>query len=291
MEEIEFEVGEKYENMKGIFEVIAIRRDSMDIRWEDGEEISTPIDLQQRILKRMQHEKELEAEKIAKKAKKAKAAAARGGKPFTGLQENDFSDTVSKTKWRGRGQIGGAVAHQIKSKQFKFNSWAVLRKPEVRWLDVKRQKQENLSLQVKFYTRVEADSLCFGIHIPTADPSDSGKTDWIALQKWLDRPENNARLLERFASHGLFLFDLGRKGFSGTLEADKDQWMHRSEKSETPVTSLNGFLSGIDNPGKMDLRIEKRMAKEDAIEKKQSVADDIARLFEILLPVYTAAAT
>ena len=73
MDEIRFEVGGKYENMKGVFEVIAMRRDSMDIRWESGEEISTPIELQQRILERMQHEKEMEEAKALQKAKKAKA--------------------------------------------------------------------------------------------------------------------------------------------------------------------------------------------------------------------------
>ena len=133
MEKIKFEVGEKYENMKGVFEVIAIRRDSMDIRWEDGEEISTPIDLQQRIIERMQYEKEAAAEQLAQKAKKSKGSSR--GTQFNGLEENDFSNSVSKTTWRGRGQIGGAVAQRFKSEAFTFKSWAVLRKPEVRWLD------------------------------------------------------------------------------------------------------------------------------------------------------------
>ena len=73
MDEIRFEVGGKYENMKGVYEVIAIRRDSMDIRWENGEEITTPIELQQRIIERMRHEKEMEEAKALKKAKKSKA--------------------------------------------------------------------------------------------------------------------------------------------------------------------------------------------------------------------------
>ena len=68
-EAIRFVVGEKYENMKGTFEVIAIHRDQMDIRWENGEEISTPIALQQRIIERMQHEKEMEAEQEAQQKK------------------------------------------------------------------------------------------------------------------------------------------------------------------------------------------------------------------------------
>jgi len=106
-DQIRFEVGEKYENMKGVFEVIAIRRDSMDIRWEDGEEISTPIDLQQRIIERMQHEKEMAEALVLQKLKKAKAAASKSGKQFAGLEDTDFSNSVSKTVWRGRGQLGG----------------------------------------------------------------------------------------------------------------------------------------------------------------------------------------
>ena len=74
-EEIKFEIGEKYENMKGEYEVLAIRRDSMDIRWEDGEEISTSIDLQRRIIERMEFEKELEIIQAAQKLKKAKASS------------------------------------------------------------------------------------------------------------------------------------------------------------------------------------------------------------------------
>ena len=90
MQEIQFEVGGKYENMKGVFEVIAIHRDSMDIRWENGEEITTPIELQQRIIERMEHEKEMEEAKAKQKAKKAKAASSKAGKQFSGLEESDF---------------------------------------------------------------------------------------------------------------------------------------------------------------------------------------------------------
>ena len=121
-EEIKFEIGEKYENMKGAYEVLAIRRDSMDIRWEDGEEVSTSIELQKRIIERMQFEKELEITQAAQNIKKAKASTSKGGKHFAGLEDSDFSNTVSKTSWRGRGQLGGAVALRLKNKQFKFNS-------------------------------------------------------------------------------------------------------------------------------------------------------------------------
>ena len=291
-EETKFEVGEKYENMKGIFEVLAIRRDSMDIRWEDGEEITTPIDLQQRIIDRMRFEKELEIAQKAQKAKKAKAAASKGGKHFEGLEDTDFSNSVSKTTWRGRGQLGGAVALRLKNKRFKFNSWAVLRKPEVSWLDVTRQKQADIKLQAKFYARVEEANLFFGVHIPAPDPSATEMCDWHALMAWLEKPENDSWLNKQCSSHDLSLCDLSKQGFTGTVEARDGKWVQLGpEEKEVAVASLSAFLVASANSGVVDLRIEKKLPKNDAIEKKQSIASDMATLFENLMPVYTAAAS
>ena len=58
MTHIEFEVGEKYENMKGIYEVLSIDRNTMHIRWESGEEITTTVALQSRIIMRMKQDPE-----------------------------------------------------------------------------------------------------------------------------------------------------------------------------------------------------------------------------------------
>lgn len=291
-EETKFEVGEKYENMKGIFEVLAIRRDSMDIRWEDGEEITTPIDLQQRIIERMRFEKELEIAQKAQKAKKAKASASKGGKHFEGLEDTDFSNTVSKTTWRGRGQLGGAVALRLKNKLFKFNSWAVLRKPEVNWLDITRQKQADLKLQAKFYARVEEASLFFGVHIPAPDPTAAEKSDWHLLMAWLEKPENDSWLNKQCSSHDLYLCDLSKQGFTGTVNPKDGKWVQCGpDEKETAVASLSAFLVAAARSGAVDLRIEKKLPKGDAIEKKQSIAGEMSTLFENLMPVYTAAAS
>ena len=72
MENIKFEVGETYENVKGEYEVVSIHRDSMVIRWEDGSEATTTVDLQRRILERMAYEKDVEEQKKAKTTKKKK---------------------------------------------------------------------------------------------------------------------------------------------------------------------------------------------------------------------------
>jgi hypothetical protein len=72
-EMIDFKVGQEYENMKGVYEVISINGNSMNIRWENGVQTSTPIDLQCRILERMQREKqEIDEKNIENQSKKAK---------------------------------------------------------------------------------------------------------------------------------------------------------------------------------------------------------------------------
>lgn len=58
MSHVKFEVGEKYENMKGVYEVLSINRNNMRIRWENGEEIDTTVSMQSRIIMRMRREQE-----------------------------------------------------------------------------------------------------------------------------------------------------------------------------------------------------------------------------------------
>jgi len=76
--EFEFTVDEQYENEKGIFTVVSIDKQDMVIRWQNGEKITTNIDLQARIQKRKQREKIIrEAEDNATKSrprKKSKTA-------------------------------------------------------------------------------------------------------------------------------------------------------------------------------------------------------------------------
>ncbi len=70
MVDIDFTVGEKYENMKGTYEVVTIRGEAMRIRWDDGEEVTTTRTLQTQIIHRMQMERE--AVEKSKKPKKRK---------------------------------------------------------------------------------------------------------------------------------------------------------------------------------------------------------------------------
>lgn len=73
MPDIKFEVGSVYENMKGAYEVVSIHRNTMVIRWANGIEMTTTVDLQQRILERMSHEKEVSLARAQTKPKSSKS--------------------------------------------------------------------------------------------------------------------------------------------------------------------------------------------------------------------------
>lgn len=73
--DFEFEVGASYQNMKGVFEVVSIQRNRMVIRWADGVELTTSVDLQKRIIERMSYEEQAlqqARDKIQAKKKKRK---------------------------------------------------------------------------------------------------------------------------------------------------------------------------------------------------------------------------
>lgn len=58
MSPVTFEVGNRYENMKGPYVVLAVEGNVMRIKWEDGEEMTTSTVMQRRILERLEQERQ-----------------------------------------------------------------------------------------------------------------------------------------------------------------------------------------------------------------------------------------
>lgn len=78
---VDFEVGKKYKNRKGTYEVLAIDGDSMQIKWKNEEVAATTVTLQSRIIEHIQREisdlaliKAKVASKVESPRKKARAA-------------------------------------------------------------------------------------------------------------------------------------------------------------------------------------------------------------------------
>lgn len=84
-----FRVGERYENRKGVFEVLALDGTNMTIRWDTGEQAISPIELQAKILRNIERER---AEAVPKSGYRPPRSY---GELFTGLHPEDFSEDVT----------------------------------------------------------------------------------------------------------------------------------------------------------------------------------------------------
>lgn len=294
IEKIDFNVGHKYENMKGVYEVISISGDSMIIRWENGEQTSTPIDLQRKIIERMQREKEeRDIKKIQNEPKKPKHKnnkfTSKHGAKFKGFKESDFKKNVTETNWRSRSCLGGAVTERLYSDRFNFNSWAVYRMPAIHWKDVKHRGRDDIWLQAKFIAQVDENYLYYGFYIERSDNPTDVKNDWNTFISWLKDAKNESWLNEIVSEHNLGIYDLEENSFSGTIKSFNEKWkIHNNKIHSEGMLSLSNFLDKLPKKCWIDLHIAKKVSKDEVLIKGEKIADDISALFEILMPLYEA---
>jgi hypothetical protein len=96
---MEFKVGERYTNEKGVFEVLSVQGGTMVLQFENGEQISSNIDLQSRIQERRAWEQREREKKAAAGAAKPRTTAARkAAKSSAGPQPEDTKESVDTSK-------------------------------------------------------------------------------------------------------------------------------------------------------------------------------------------------
>lgn len=286
---IVFEVDGQYENEKGVFTVVSIQRDEMVIRWENGEEIVTEIDLQRRIAERRQREKydaELKAKAAAKPARKSKAAAEKA--QFGGFAPTDFKKSASGTTWRSRSQLGKAVIQNIKATGLKLNSWAFGRKPEMHVQDVKHRGSEANDDQARFFVRLDPATLYFGFRVSRPQSDADSQKDWDAVTKWLADEKNEETLHELAVKAKLTACDQ-RSPADKTWQPAEKGWQAENAKGAEPKETLVAWIDDTPAGEGFDLEIATSLAKDEAVSSGPKIAAKIGELFSQLLPLYKAA--
>ncbi len=289
MNQIEFEVGGKYENMKGTYEVLSINDDTMQIRWETGEEAETDIDFQRRIIERMEFEQQ---QLVEKKAKKARKASGGGRVKFEGLKESDFSKKVSGTIWRRRSCLGGAVKVFSESDRLDIKSWSIARKPMIQWADVRHRNSDIFNYQGKFFVRLNEDHLYCGYCIERSKKAEKNLGDWDIFLSWLADNENEQHLKDLAFDRNLVIYQLNKDGdIAWKIQSINGEWRMNKKGQEKTLDSLSDFLNKMsEGLRRIDLQIAKTFEKKDVIEKGIGIADDISAIFESLFPIYKASA-
>ncbi|MBW1770412.1 MAG: hypothetical protein JRJ17_04485 [Deltaproteobacteria bacterium] len=287
MTDIEFKIGQEYENMKGVYKVLEVSRDSMRICWESGEEVTTTVALQSRIVERVHHELALIRGKRGGKSKKPQLPEYVN--KFEGLKEDDFSEDGVGATWRHYDGLGGAVAVRLKSDKFDITSWPRYGLPEIYWADLNHWRHNDCRLQAKFFARLDESRLYCGFCVERSDQEEDTKKDWNAFIAWLKNAENDSLLNKVASKHDLSICDVKEQGaFAGTIRSAGGKWLLSNKGDEQEIESLGDFLDSLTDSTWVDLQITQIVEKDEVVPRGVEIADDIARLFELLMPLYEA---
>ena len=289
MTDIKFKIGQEHENMKGVYKVLAIDKDAMCIRWENGEEVTTPVALQSRIIERMHRERALTKAKRGGKRKLPQPS--QYASEFEGLKEEDFSEDVAGATWRHYDRLGGAVAVRLNSDKFDIASWPSYGLSAVHWDDLNHRRHDEFRLQAKFFARLDENRLYFGLYIERSNQEKDAKDDWNAFIAWLRDAKNDSWLNKVVYENDLSIYDMKEEGaFTGTIMSAGGNWRLLNEGQEQEVESLADFLDDMTDSTWVDLQIAKIVEKDEVVTRGVEIADDIGRLFEMLMPLYEASA-
>jgi len=289
MTDIKFKIGQEHENMKGVYKVLAIDRDAMCICWEDGEEITTTVALQNRIIERMHQELALIRGNRGKKSKQAHFP--KYISKFEGLKEDDFSKDVAGATWRHYDSLGGAVAVRLNSDQFEIASWPRYGLSAINWADLNHRHQDDFRLLANFFARLDENCLYFGLDIERSNQAMDAQDDWNPFIAWLRDVKNDSWLNKVLSKHDFSIYDMDKEGScTGTIMSAGGKWQWRlfNEGQEQEIESLADFLDDQTDSTRVDLQIAKIIEKDEVVTRGVEIADDIARMFEMLMPLYEA---
>ena len=287
--EIEFKVDEQYENEKGLFKVISIDKNQMVIRWENGEEICTDIELQRNIAERRRWEAQRRNAEAEVKTKASRKSASRGKKSiFSGFSTGDFKERAAGTTWRSRSQLGGAVTSKIDTSRFKFNSWAFQNYSEMHVKDAACHDPGKADHQARFFVRVDKQALFYGFRVTRPDGNALSGSDWQLFAEWA-RQEENERLLHTLSiKDGLAVRNLADPS-AGILKASEKGWSLYAGDQPTGNDTLAQYVDDTTESEPFDMELSVAVEKDKAIERGGDIAADIAQLFTHMLPLYHAA--
>jgi hypothetical protein len=288
MTDIEFKIGQEHENMKGAYKVLEVSRDAIRICWETGEEISTPAPLQNRIIERMDRERTLIRAKKSKKSKRLKIPEL--VRDFEGLKEDDFTEDVGGATWRYHDGLGGAVAVRLNSDRFDMTSWPRYGLSEVHWADLNHRHHSDFRPQAKLFARLDENRLYVGLDIGRSNEEEDSNDDWNAFLAWLRDAENETWLHKFVSEQDLSIYDIEGEAFAGNITSDGGKWRLSNKGKEQEIESLAGFLESLTDSTWVGLQIAKIVEKDEVVPRGVEIADDIAQLFEALMPLYEASA-
>jgi len=283
-----FEIGGKYRNNNGSYEVKSINGDKMVIVYDDGQEQLNSVALMRRVWER------LERERISPPVEERPTRGGRTTPRFDGLAESDFKDNVTGTHWRARTQLGGALMHRLteKSKR-RFQSYAIYRWPEVHIVMPERYDPARKVRQAKFLFRLDPQMARYALYIEkSSDPMDE-TWDWLRFRQAIGERPWQERLERVLQSQGMSLeaFSWQKETAVCVLRLVVDATGLRQTVPQDSPTTWDAVLDFLDSQPTdqwCDVYVGSQSGKQDALSKRAGIAEVACDAYEPLIPLYDA---
>lgn len=289
-----FEIGGKYRNRLGEYEVVELKGDRMVIRYVDGTIQENSAKLQARILQNMQAEVQLRQARKERQAR-SRRQPQRAGQALC-LHEVDFQEGVQGTSWRARSGLGGLLAQQMSELTRRdFQSYAVPRRPQVHVVQPERYDTGKRTREAKFILELDARRARYGFRVEKNSAQMDDSWDWKALLNALEGNEKLWQLMGAvMRSMGLRWQVCGEDSSNPdvlVIPSNGGLLWHSLDEKEHETLSWPDFIANLEGMERdewcnLDLCVE--LDKEEAIAKGPELVKEVVEVYRALLPLYDA---
>ena len=300
-----FEVGGRYRNRIGEYEVVEIQDPEMVIRYDSGETATVKQAIAARIWENIQIDELIEKEGGASRPRSRRSTSGasgtrrssrdRWGARFQGLQKGDFQKSVTGTSWRARPNLGGALALRMVGVAGRdFESHALYRRAEVHIVEPKYYKKADRLREAKFELDLDAERARYGLYIEKSDQPMDKSWDWLSC---LDALEGDAALrsgieeaMRRLDLHWELWMGEGEYVAQVGIGQDALIWVEQegNESQEISWAEFVERLRSLEAKTWHDLHLCVRLDKEQVIAQGQGLANTVVAVYKALLPLYEA---
>lgn len=297
-----FKVGETYRNELGEYEVVSIDESTMLIRYSGGTEQDAEIAFQQRIWERIQDEESMErqAEERRTKSKSRRRSSTQLGAAFHGLIDTDFQASIRGTSWRARTGLGGLLARRLSTLTGKeFESRVVARQSRVFVVMPNAFAPDKSLHEAKFEFILDDEGASYSFYVEKNNGEMDDSWDWLRV---LDALTNDAAIQDA-VKKAMEAYDLHWKIYLTKPEGDRilaatvtatpgGLTLHieaDDQDHELDWIGIVAYLENLNVNDWCDLYLTHFMPKEEAIDLGVGIADEVAKAWNALMPLYLAA--
>ena len=290
-----FEIGGKYRNRRGEYEVIELEGSRMVIRYSDGNRLETNVEMQQRIWQNIQAEERLKKPTRISSSRQQQRGGQRG-LAFQGLEEHDFKRGVAGTSWRSRKNLGGMLAQRMSdTTPHFFQSYAIYRRAEVHIVRPAYYHSDTRWRETKFVFDLDEQCARYGFYIEKNDGPMDDTWHWLHFVSALDkdkglRGEVKAAMDNLNLHWEVYVWDDG--GLIAEVRVAQDgliwDWQDTDKAEDISWDDFTKRLQGIETQKWCDLHLCARMIKDKAIGLGIQIVDPVTEVYRALLPLYEA---